>query len=158
MSLGPTPSKKLGLLRWFGKLPDFDRSLKCFEISGSSMYWPHLENRLFAENAAMRKIINKPSLIAIYYIVLNNWPLDEVSEKLQAYQGRQQVVWATILLNSKIIFQKQSFLLCSASFILLHSLQNSSWFVIIDKCQEDFKKTRVLKIQWPWGSSCTVTL
>lgn len=40
----------------------------------------------------MRKTINKPNLIATYYIVLNNCPLDEVSEKLQVYQGRQQVV------------------------------------------------------------------
>lgn len=121
-------------------MPDLDRALKSLEISVSTMYWAHPENRLFFENVAMKKTVNKTNLIAIYFIALNNWPLEEVSEKLQTYQDRQQIVWVIILIDFKIIFQNQTFLLFSASFTSLHSLQSSSWFIIIDKHQEEFRK------------------
>lgn len=96
-------------------MPDLDRVLICLESSVSSMYWSHLENRLFFENVAIGKTVNKTNLIAMYFIALNNWPLEEVSEKLQAYQDRQQIVWAIILLDFKIIFQNQAFLLSSGN-------------------------------------------
>lgn len=92
-------------------------------------------------------IINKPSLVATYYITLNTWPLDEVSQKLQAYQDRQQVVWASILLTFQMIFHKQLFSLCSASFILLRSLQKSSWLLFL----ASVKKTSGRQQRWKYS-------